>query len=385
VHPTSEKTRDFDSGERRVSTVELFYDLVYVFAVTQLSRVLVEHTTVSGALQAAILLSMVWQVWVYTTWTINYLDPGRTAVRVMLLVLMLASLVLAAELPDAFHGRAWAVAITYVAMQVGRSAFAIWAMRALSTSMVFVRILPWSAFTGVLVLIGAAVPDPWRALLWAGSVALDLLAAAFGFFVPGLGRAQTSDWTISGSHFAERCQAFVLIALGESIVVIGSTLHGFGASPDATQVIAFGCAFATSIGLWWIYFDRSADDSAEHIAASGDPGRIARNAFHWVHPLIVAGIIVGAAADDKLLEHPHAHGHLPAAWLLFGGAALYLLGHALFKYVVWRRVSWPRIGVALVLFGLISLGSHLSALVIALCVLVGVLVVAVLDRLLHVG
>jgi len=299
----------------------------------------------------------------------------------MLLVLMLGSLVLAAELPDAFHDRGVVVAAVYVSMQLGRCLFVIWALRGEQLQRTFWRILPWSSATGTLVLVGAATHGHVREALWALSVCIDLIAAGQGFFVPGLGRSQTADWTISGAHFAERCQAFVLIALGESIVVIGSRLYGFGSSPDSAQLAAFSCAFAANVALWWIYFDRSAEDSAAKIEESRDPGRLARDAFHWVHPAIVAGVIVGAAADEKLLDDPHAHGVMTTAWLLLGGAALYLAGHALFKAIVWRRISWQRVAGVVVLLLLLTLAPHVSSLVIAFCALAVVVAVAVADRL----
>lgn len=369
-------------GDERVSPVELFFDLVFVFAVTQLSHFLVAHPTWSGAGYAAVLLAMVWQVWVYSTWAINYLNPQRGAVRVLLLLLTFGSLVLAAELEAAFGHRGWAVAIAYVAMQLGRSLFMIVALRGEDLRMAFVRIACWNATSGVVVLAGAATHGGVRAGLWALAVVIDLLAAQNGFWVPGIGRSDTHDWTISGGHFAERCQAFVLIALGESIVVTGSQLADIE-SPSGVEIAAFAVAFATTAALWWIYFDRAADDSAEVIAASDDPGRIARNAFHWLHPLIVGGVIVGATADEVVLHDPDGHGTMRTGWLVLGGIALYLAGHALFKIVVWRRVTpglVARLGGVVVCLALLPLAPHVAPLVLACLGLAVIVAVAVVDR-----
>jgi low temperature requirement protein LtrA len=366
-------------GAARVSNVELFYDLVFVFAVTQLSHMIVAHTTWRGAFYAAVLLAMVWQVWVYTTWAINYLDADRTVVRAVLLALMFGSLVMAIALPEAFHGRRATVAVAYVAMQVGRAFFMIFALRGDPLQFTFLRIAPWSCMTGAIVLLGATRHGHAQAGLWLAAVAIDLVAAAYGFWLPGIGRSQTTEWTISGSHFAERCQAFVLIALGESIVVIGTIMASGHASH--AQATAFVAAFLGSVALWWVYFDRSAEDSARHIETSDDPGRLARNAFHWVHPVIIAGIIVAAAGDQKVLEHPHAHGVMTTAWLVLGGAALYLAGHALFKVIVWHRVSWPRLGGTAVLMLLLVAASHLSALWLSFASLAVIVAVALADRL----
>jgi low temperature requirement protein LtrA len=368
-------------GAGEVTNVELFFDLVYVFAVTQLAHFLGEHDTVNGAIETAVLLAMVWQIWVYTTWVVNYLDPNRFPARAMLVVLMLGSLVLAAGIPDAFADRGLLIAVTYVAMQAGRALFVIAALRGEQLQLVFVRILPWTAVSSAVMLSGVAVDGHAREALWATSVAIDLIGAAFGFYVPGLGRSATTDWTISGNHFAERCQAFVLIALGESIIVIGSKLnveHG-----DGHNIAAFVTAFAGAVGLWWIYFDRAAEDSAREIEASSDPGRLARNAFHWIHPVIIGGIIVEAASGERLFADPTAHGDATFGWLLLGGVALFLGGHAMFKAVVWRKASVPRLGGIVVLGVLAILTPHVARLSLAVCSVAVIVGVAIIDRMTH--
>jgi len=162
-------------GAAEVTNIELFFDLVYVFAVTQLSDLLGAEHSADGAVQTAVLLAMVWQVWVYTTWAVNYLDPNRAPARAMLVALMLGSLVLAAGLPDAFRDRGMLVALTYVAMQGGRALFAIWTLRGHRLQMVFVRIIPWTTVSSVVMLLGAAEHGHVRELLWATAVAIDLV------------------------------------------------------------------------------------------------------------------------------------------------------------------------------------------------------------------
>lgn len=367
----------------QVTNVELFFDLVYVFAVTQLSHLLVQHPSGAGAVHAAVLLAMVWQQWVYTTWAVNYVDPNRAPARIMLLAVMLGSLVLAACIPEAFTDRGMLVAITYVVLHLGRCLFLIAALRGERLQIVFVRILPWTVLSCTVLLLGVAEHGYWRALLWAISVVIDLVGAGLGFYVPRLGRSATTDWTISGSHFAERCQAFVLIALGESVVVLGTLvpLH----SPTGHAIVAFGTAFVGVVALWWVYFDRAAEDSAHVIESSADPGRLARNAFHWVHPLIIGGIIVIAAADEKVLDEPAAQVATSTAWLTVGGAALFLGGHAIFKAVVWRTVSWPRIVAVVVLLALAALAGQVSAMTLGLGTLAVIVAVAIADRLTHPG
>ena len=363
-----------------VTPIELFFDLVYVFAVTQLAELIRDANGPDGVLRTAILLAMVWQVWVYTAWLTNYLDPNHQAIRLLLVLLMLGSLVLAAEIPRAFGSAGLLVAILYVVMQLGRSLYASATLGGHDLQVIFLRLNAWSTLSAAPMIVGGIAHGHAREALWALGVAIELGGAWVGFATPGLGRSQTSDWTIDGGHFAERCQAFVLIALGESIVVSGSTLSGLD-HVHASEIVAFGMAFGAAVALWWIYFDRAANDSARIIAASEDPGRLGRSAFHWVHPLIVGGVIVTAAATHEVLAHPLAHGAMKAAWLMTGGTALFLGGHAVFKAVMWHVPSWPRIVAVPALLLLLTLAPHVTSIVLAVPVLGIVLAVIVSDRL----
>ncbi|HEX6123130.1 MAG TPA: low temperature requirement protein A, partial [Ktedonobacterales bacterium] len=308
--------------------------------------------------------------------------PERLPVRLMLLALMLASLILSAALPEAFGGGGLVVAGAFAAIQIGRTVFVVLALRGDVLQRNFERILVWCVASGCLWILGALWPVHVREVVWALAIAVDLLGSAAGFYTPGLGRSKTQDWTIEGHHIAERCQAFILIALGESIVLIGAT---FAARQPVTgaEIAAFVVGFLGSAALWWIYFDRSAEKSARRIATSSDPGRLGRSAYHTIHPIMVAGIIVVAAADDTVLAHPAAVGDAATAWLVLGGTALFLAGHALFKIVVWRVTPWSRLAAILALGLLGLLAPHVSALVLGCCAVVVVVAVAVSDRLLY--
>ena len=217
--------RDRAAGHQRVTYIELLFDLVFVFAVTQLSHYLLNHRTLAGALEAALLLAMMWQLWAYTTWLTNWVDPDRMPTRLLLLGLTLVSLAMSAALPLAFADSGVLVGCSYAVLQVGRSGFAIWALRGNQLAVNFERILAWCCVSGTLAILGGVTTGVVaRALLWLGAVAVDLLGGFVGFYVPGLGRTPTTQWTIEGGHFAERCQAFILIAIGESIVVTGLRL-----------------------------------------------------------------------------------------------------------------------------------------------------------------
>ena len=367
------------SGQQRVTNIELFFDLVYVFAITQLSSYLLGSATFGGAARTAILLAMVWLAWMYTTWVTNWLDPERMAVRLLLVLLMLVSLAMSAALPRAFADWGIWVGGAYALMQIGRTIFMVVALPAGPLRDNFQRILVWCVVSGTLAVAGGLVGGHARELLWLLAVLVDVLGGLVGFAAPGLGRSRTADWTIEGSHIAERCQAFILIALGESIVIIGATLTGEHHA-TAISIAAFVVAFAGSVALWWLYFDRAADASTEVVRSSSDPGRLGRTASHLIHPVMVAGIIVAAAGDEQMLDHPSSIAHGPDAWLILGGPALFTAGHAAFKYVMWRTIPWTR----LVGVGLLALMALLAPVIpeiaLAACAAVVVAAVAATDR-----
>jgi len=367
------------SGVQRVTNIELFFDLVYVFAVTQLSHYLLSHADLRGALQAGLLLMMVWVIWSYTTWLTNWLDPERMPVRLLLVVLMLISLAMSVSLPRAFEDLGLWVGVAYAVQQIGRTVFIMIALRGHPLEVNFQRILAWCVVSGAFAIAGGLAHGNARALLWLAAVCVDLGGGLVGFYTPGLGRSRTSDWTIEGGHFAERCQGFILISLGESIVIIGATLTEKPVT--AGNVTAFVVAFAGAVALWWLYFDQSAAAATEEIARSDDPGRLGRSAYTLIHPVMVAGIIVSAAADQKILSSPAATPTTASAWMILGGPALFLAGHAAFKLVVWRYLSWPRLaGIALLaLLGLAA--KAIPELGLAACAAGVVTTVAATDRL----
>ena len=365
-------------GGQRVTFVELFFDLVYVLAVTQLSHLLLEHLGVHGAAQTALLLMAVWTAWIYNAWFTNWFDPDRRVVRLVLLGVMLASLLMSASLPEAFGERGLVFAAAYVTMQVGRTVFVIAALgEDPGLRRNFQRILSWLVASGLLWLAGGLAQGRSREALWLAAVVADFTAPACGFYTPGLGRSRTTDWTITGGHMAERCQLFVIIALGESLLVTGTT---FGELPlSAVTVAALVVAFAGSVALWWVYFDRSAEDAGEVIARSADPGRLGRSAYTYCHIPMVAGIIVAAVGDELMLAHPGGHAGAATAATVLGGPALFLAGHGAFKRMVFGRVSVPRLLAVLALGGLWPLSPVLSPLLLAAAATLVVAAVAAAD------
>jgi low temperature requirement protein LtrA len=360
--------RTRDSSEQRVAPLELFFDLVYVFAVTQLSHLLLDHLSVRGVLETLLLLLAVWWVWVYTAWFTNWFDPDRLPVRLVLVAVMLASLLMSVAIPEAFGERGLMFALAYVAIQVGRTAFAMLALRkslggSHPLSRTFQRILTWFVGSGVVWIIGGLLGGEARYALWLLALAIDYSGPVVGYYVPGLGRSRTGEWTIEGGHFAERCQLFVIIALGESILVTGTTFAEIEVS--AVAVLAFVVAFLGSVALWWIYFSRHAEAARETISSSEDPGRLARSAYTYFHLPMVAGIIAIAAADELTVAHPGEPGTLASITLTLGGTALFLAGQAFFKWAVFGVLSWSRAVAVAALMALIPVGFAMPTLALS--------------------
>jgi low temperature requirement protein LtrA len=329
-----------DGHEARVGYAELFFDLVYVFAVTQVSHFLLGSLSPLGATQALLLWFAVWLGWQYTCWLTNWFDPERPVVRAFLFAQMGVALVFAAALPDAFGERGMVVAGCYAVMQVGRSLFAWLSLRGrhpLAAN--YARILVWSLLSASLWLAGGMQNDiAARMGLWALAILAEYVAPMLRFPVPGLGRSDTrNEWTVEGGHMVERAALFVIVALGELILVTGASL-AHGHAWQAPVLVAFAVAFVASIAMWWIYFNTGVHDASDMITRSDDPGRHAAW-FNYVHVAIIAGVVVGAVGNELAIDHPDRHADVVGTLVLCGGPALFLLGNGLYKLAVYRR--WP--------------------------------------------
>jgi low temperature requirement protein LtrA len=318
----------------RVTYVELFFDLVFVFAITQISHTLLAHFTPLGVLQVTMLMLAVWWVWVFTSWTTNWLDPEQAPVRVMLFALMIAGLLLSTSIPKAFESRGLTFAVAYSAMQVGRTLFFLWSVprSAAGQRYNFLRILTWLGISAVFWIAGGLSDGDLRIGLWLIALAIEYCGPAMRFRSPGLGASTTQDWEVEGGHMAERCALFIIIALGESIVVTGATF----AEAEWTMPVAsaFVVALLGSIAMWWVYFHIGAEAGSEHISQSSDTGRLARLAYTYLHLPIVAGIVVSAVGDELLLAHPDGHVGAREILSIAGGPLLYLVGTILFKHAI---------------------------------------------------
>jgi low temperature requirement protein LtrA len=363
----------------RVTNAELFFDLVFVFAVTQISHTLLGRFTPLGALQITLLFLAVWWVWVYTTWITNWLDPDLTPVRVLLFLLMLGGLVLSTSIPKAFESRGLWFAVAYAGMQVGRTIFLLASIPRDQPGirMNAIRILVWLSSSAVFWIWGGFAEGLPRLLLWAVALGIEYLSPAVRFWVPGYGASSIDDWTVEGGHLAERCSGFIIIALGESIVVTGATFADLTWTGDV--VLAFVSAFVGSLAMWWIYFHAGAEAGSEQISNSSEPGRLGRLAYTYLHMPIVAGIIVTAVADELVLTHPQGHSDLKTVLSSIIGPLLFLVGTVLFKRVI-RGWLQPSHGVGIAALGVLAcFAGELSPLLLSILTTAIMIVVAVWE------
>jgi len=363
----------------RVTYAELFFDLVFVFAVTQISHTLLGDFTPLGVVHVTLLFLAVWWVWVYTSWITNWLDPEKTPVRLLLFSLTLGGLVLSTSIPAAFDGRGLWFAIAYAAMQVGKTVF-LWLSTTPSQSLARMnaaRITSWLAISAVFWIAGGFAQGQSRLVLWAIALCIEYISPAVRFWIPRYGASSVADWVVEGGHMAERCAGFIIIALGESIVVTGATFADLTWTTE--NVAAFASAFVGSLAMWWIYFHKGAEAGSEQISKSSEPGRLARLAYTYLHMPIVAGIIVSAVADELVLKHPAGHSDPKTVLSAIGGPLLFLVGTILFKHS-FRGFLQLSHGAGIIALGAVAwFAAELSPLLLSILTTVIMIVVAVWE------
>jgi len=322
-------------GERRTSYLELFFDLVFVFALTQVASLLLADPSAAGFLRAALVFGLIWWAWGGYAWMTNAIDIESTGVRLLFLLATAASFFMALAVPHAYGSQgAWFV-VPYVVVRMLQLALYIWGLRGdHDHQAAIIKLAPWFFVAPLVALVGGLVDDPLRSWLWALSLAID---------VGGALAVGTAGFRISPSHFAERYALFVIIALGESIVAIGVAVEDL--DRDFTFAVAVAIAFAGAATLWWSYFDYAAlaAERGLHRAPPHLRGPFARDVFSIFHYPIVLGITFFAVAAKKTLAHPSEPLSSAGRAALGLGVALYLLGFVLARYRSIRRVAWERL------------------------------------------
>lgn len=290
-----------------------------------------------------------WLVWSFTALITSRLDPDQPAIQLVVIVSMLGALVMAVAIPGGFEQRALVFAGAYVAVQLGRSVFLAVAHR--RERILSLRVIFWLGMSAILWLLGGVTSEPAvRGVLWTLAVGLDFAGAASGWPTPRLGRSRVFEWSIAGEHLAERYQQFLLVTLGESILVIGLAFSGESFALDRTT--AFLVAFLTTVLLWRVYFHRAGQFLPAAITSARQPARLGID-MAYTHLLMVAGIVLTSIGYELFVTRPL--GHSTPVWLcaILGGPALFLAGRALFEYQVVGWISWPRI-IGLILLALIA-------------------------------
>lgn len=363
----------------RVTNAELFFDLVFVFAVTQISHTLLHHFTPLGAVHVTVLFLAVWWVWVYTAWVTNWLNPDLTPVRIVIFLMMLGGLVLSTTIPTAFEGRGLWFAIAYAAMQVGRTAFWLFATPRHRTAVRHnaIRILTWLSISAVLWIAGGLSEGERRLWLWIAAVSWEYVSPAVRFWVPKLGFSSVEAWAVEGNHMAERCAGFIIIALGEAVVVNGATFAEL--EWTSANILAFVSALVGSIAMWWVYFHKGAEAGSERISKSTESGRLARLAYTYLHMPIVAGIILTAVSDELVLKHPTGHSDIRTIVSTIGGPLVFLIGTILFKHAI-RGFLQLSHGIGIIALALLWwFAADLSPLWLSVATTVILIVVAVWE------
>jgi low temperature requirement protein LtrA len=317
-------------ADRGVSALELFFDLVYVFAIGQLSHHLLEHLNPRGAAETTILALAVFYAWYMVAWGANWLVPDPLPVRLALVGLMFASLLMSVSVDGAFGDRAWLFVTGYLLLQLGRCAFLIVALRGRPQGEHFVNNLVWELVGGVPLVAGAMVGGDARLVLWTVAVVIAYGGGWAQHWLPGRGRRLDLQHTqVAGGHLVERFRLFFIIVLGETVLTMGSA---FAAEPFGLErLLALAIGFAGTVALWWCYFQRAEPLGARAAETARDAGAIALWGT-WTLTLIVLGLIAIAVADEMAIAHPGDHATLGFTLLAFGGPALFLLAQFLFHH-----------------------------------------------------
>ncbi len=340
--------------EHQITPVELFFDLVFVFAITQVTRQLANEPTWGGVLRGMLVLAALWWAWNVYAWLTSATDVDEGGVRLAMLVSMGAMLVVALAVPGAFGGDAVLFAVAYLFVRLIHLVLSAVVGRDDPDRLgALLRFAPTAIFGASLLVLAGFLDGNARIAVWVVALAIDYLGPA----VIGVGRG----WRIAPEHFAERHGLIILIALGESIIAIGV---GAGFVLGTGVIVGAALGIVVVSALWWLYFDVAAIFARRRLMqASGvEQARLARDSYGYLHLLMVAGIVLFALGLKTTLGHVgEALDTVPAVGLC-GGAALYLLGHIAFLFRTTGRVFRRRTVGAVVLLALIPAAVAIPSL-----------------------
>ena len=342
-----------DEAEKRVAPLELFFDLVFVFALTQVTLLMSNNPTWEGLGQGVLVLAALWWAWGAYAWLTNYIAADEGLERLLMFAAMGAFLITALAVPEAFGDDALLFAVAYAAARWLHIFIFAEANDDVDTGQAIVR-LARTALPAPLMLIAAAfVGGTAQAVIWIVALAIDF-AGPFVFGVRG--------FQVSAGHFAERFGLIVIIALGESIVAIGAGLEG---EVDAGVVAAAALGLIVACTLWWAYFDWVALDAESRFRrARGDRrATIARDAYSYLHLPMIAGIVLIALGVKKTIGDVGEPLKTAPAVALFGGIALYYAGHVGFRYRNTHTLYRGRLVALVVAVALIPVATEVDALV----------------------
>ncbi|MCY7412801.1 MAG: low temperature requirement protein A [Salinibacterium sp.] len=368
----------------RVSFIELFFDLVFIFALTQLNQVVVGIESPESAVVAVVLLLALWWLWMNTTWATNWIDPQYLAVRVSIIVLAFAGITVSTSVQEADGDRALVFAIAYVALQLGRSLamVAATARHDAAGADDFRRMSIWFAASGVFWIVGALLGGTSLVILWLIAITLDYAGASLSYRTPMLGRGNIERWDLSAAHIAERSSLFVLIALGETFIVTGFAF----VAEDLTlgTALALVSAFLSASAMWWFYFDHSEWWGERRLKKVAATGAVARSAYAYTHVVIIGGIILTGVADKLIMGTPDTWSTI-ALVSIVGGPALYLVGCAIFRRIVGAPGALVALAAGFGMLALTPLAIVTSPVIVSLSCTTVLIAAATLDTVLRVG
>ncbi|MEV7734913.1 low temperature requirement protein A [Streptomyces sp. NPDC088921] len=306
-------------ARREVTPLELFFDLVYVFAIGQLSHQLLAHPTWTGAAQTLVLYLAVYAAWAYTTWAVTLVPAEDPRTRRMLLAVMLAGLFMNAAIPRAFGDAGWVFVATFLLIHIGRTVWLLTVGLDPVNQEHFRRVLVWFVAPAPLWVTGAAVNGSARLAWWAAAILVELVGTWAAHPLPGR-RLDSREVTFAGGHLLERGRLFVIVAFGETVMTTGTALTTAPYQP--MTLLTSGVALTGTVALFWLFFSHS-ERVVRHYLRTEDPMRAGRSGVISLMAS-VAGLIAVAVADERVIAHPAEHAGITTDLLLFGGPALYI-------------------------------------------------------------